>query len=475
MGRSRRSRFLNRAAGALAVALALVGWLVSAAERWPANAQQTVATEAQPRSRSDAFSTTLDYVVEFYPLWFTYYQSLIGTHNRLVGPERITPVYQTVVAINDDTLYASSFLDLDGEPLILKIPPTPATYSILTLDPFGTIFDSGISAGTPGTYALTGPGFSGNLPAGVTRISIPLDVSVLIFRVDKFSSAGKNLKKEADAFRRSLTTQTLSDYKAGEPATATLILPVEAFSVPFKTIADREIARRPIAFLRQLQQAVEADNTPPLSARQQRLSDRFDKLFGDGTFRSAERELEFSAGARAAHDLIVSRYLKHRGPTNWIHFTNIGEWGRHVVERAAISEFIQYGNNISAAAYYHAFLDNRGRPLDGSKARGYVLTIPKSKLPKAKRFWSFTAYTPNSIELVRNEARKYVVASYTPGLRYNGDGSLSIYMTREVPKGVPEANWLPVPDGPFNIMLRVYGPEGKVANNTYVPPSIRKR
>jgi hypothetical protein len=40
-------------------------------------------------------------------------------------------------------------------------------------------------------------------------------------------------------------------------------------------------------------------------------------------------------------------------------------------------------------------------------------------------------------------------------------------------KGVPEANWLPVPLGPFNIMLRVYGPEGGVADNTYVPPVSR--
>jgi hypothetical protein len=40
---------------------------------------------------------------------------------------------------------------------------------------------------------------------------------------------------------------------------------------------------------------------------------------------------------------------------------------------------------------------------------------------------------------------------------------------------VPMANWLPIPPGTFNIMLRVYGPEGTVADNTYVPPGIRRR
>ena len=91
------------------------------------------------------------------------------------------------------------------------------------------------------------------------------------------------------------------------------------------------------------------------------------------------------------------------------------------------------------------------------------------------RFWSLTAYTPEAIELVPNPANKYAVASYTTGLQSNTDGSLSIYMAQQLPAGVPMANWLPIPPGAFNIMLRVYGPEGTVKDNTYVPPGIQKR
>jgi hypothetical protein len=67
------------------------------------------------------------------------------------------------------------------------------------------------------------------------------------------------------------------------------------------------------------------------------------------------------------------------------------------------------------------------------------------------------------------------VASYTPGLQYNTDGSLSVYMARRPPKGVPAANWLPVSFRKFNVARRVYGPEGDVEDNTYIPPGIRKR
>ena len=468
--RDYRSGFLQRMVLVFATVFATLAYALvdvgqsSASEQHPGTAQS---------ARTGAFATTLDYVANFYPLWFTYYQSQLGNGNRLVGPERVTPIYKVVVLINVDTLYASTFLDLTAEPIILIIPSTPVTYSILTLDPYGSVLDVGLEAGTPGTYALTGPGFSGKLPRGVTRISFPLNHSTLIFRADKFSASGQNQIRESDEFRRSLQMQTLSDYNAGKPAAATLILPVEAFSIPFKTIADQSIESRPIEFLKQLQEAVHAPNTPPFSPSEQALSDKFDALFGDGSF-GDRKALQFTAGARAAHGLILDRYLTYRGPTNWIHFTNIGDWGRHVVERAAITEFCQYCNDIEAAAYYHAFRDNRGRPLDGTDPRGYVLHIPKSKIPEAKRFWSFTAYTPDAVELVRNDARKYAVASYTPGLQYNVDGSVTIYLARELPTGVPEANWLPVPEGSFNIALRVYGPEGSVADNTYVPPGIRK-
>jgi hypothetical protein len=101
-----------------------------------------------------------------------------------------------------------------------------------------------------------------------------------------------------------------------------------------------------------------------------------------------------------------------------------------------------------------------------------VLTFAKGQQPEAKRFWSLTAYTPEAIELVPNKADKYVVASYTPGLVAANDGSVTILISRTRPNDFPEANWLPVPRGPFNIMLRDYGPEGSVLDGTYVPPPV---
>jgi hypothetical protein len=77
-------------------------------------------------SQLSAFDTTVAYVVQFYPLWFTYYQRQIAHPNGLAGPIRVSPIYHYAVAVNVDTLYASTFLDLATEPVIVTIPaPAP--------------------------------------------------------------------------------------------------------------------------------------------------------------------------------------------------------------------------------------------------------------------------------------------------------------------------------------------------------------
>ncbi len=431
----------------------------------------------------DAFETTRDYVLQFYPVWFTYYQTLFGTPNRLAGPNRISPLYHYVVAINDDTLYVSSFLDLSTGPVILNVPSTDANYSVLILDRYCDIFHSALPKNTAGTYALYGPDFDpNNLPDSVKQVPLPLNYMTIIFRVDRFKNR-VDMTKQADDFRRGMSTMPLCAYldkqcpsgvPAGGPAD---ILREVYFAFPFKTFADSLIATDPIAFLRMLKVAVNSPATPPMSSEVLALSEHFNKLFAS----SAGNRSEFAKGAQAAHDQIIDKYKDHTDETNWITFNNIGEWGTNpdpgsstALQRSQITEFIQYANDHTAAVYFHAFKDGQGDQLNGTDPGGYVLTFPQDNIPATSRFWSLTAYTPEAIELVPNSANKYLVASYTPDLQPNSDGSVSIYMARTLPAGVPAANWLPIPPGPFNVMLRDYGPLDNVLEGTYVPPPIEK-
>lgn len=412
-----------------------------------------------------AYETALHYVVTFYPLWFTYQQWKISSVNRLVGPARMTPVYHAVVAPNDDTLYGNSVVDATKEPLIVTIPSTKDLFSVLSTDGFGNVIDTGIESA--GTYGLTAPGWNGSLPAGITKVPLTANYTALIIRVDKYSSDGKNMKAEAERFRHDLRSETLSQYKKNPQGGKTNVFPVLFFGVPYKTIADQLSTKDPIAFLTQLQSAVGAASAPPFTSEEKALSNRFNALF-DAKNRNAAA---FIAGTRKAHEMILDCYLQNTDKANWISFTDIGTtWTS--LQRSAISEFIQYGNSFATAAYFQTFKDSRGNALDGG-AHSYVLTFSKREIPEAKRFWSVTAYTPGSVTLIPNAIHKYLVGSYTPGLQKGKTGSVSIYVAATQPKGVPTANWLPVAKSGFNLMLRVYGPEGKVAGGDYVPPPVR--
>ncbi len=432
-----------------------------------ANANSHSLPAVQKAEPTDAFAITTQYVEHFYPLWFTYLQWSLPTCNHLFGPSQIGPINHVVAAPDNDTIYANAVVNVQTEPVIVTIPPASANYSILALDAYGDIFESGIPAATPGKFAFTSADWSGKLPSGVTALPVPVNFFGFIVRIDNYSAAGMNQMSEAAAFRASLRLASLSEYLADPASGATRVIPTADFATSIKGIADTLIVSNPALFLTILQRAVMSATTPKLSPSEQVLSEKFNYLFD-----SQNSNPFISAGAQLAHSAIIADYLGHVLPhTTWINFANIGNWGNTFLDRSAITEYIQYGSGADTAAYYQTFVDNKGAALDGKK-HTYVLTFPQNGQPAASRFWSLTAYLPQSITLVPNRANTYLVARYTPGLVTEADGSVSIYMAAELPPGVPLANWLPVPSGPFNVMLRDYGPMETVTDGTYVPPPV---
>ena len=430
------------------------------------------ASEASHDS-ADAFDTAFNYVVTFYPRWFTYFQA--ENPNRLVGSNRISPIIHAIVAVNVDTAYATAFFSLTDQPVIVTVPSTNDVYSVLMLDEYGNLVQQSITAAPPGApgavYALIGPNWSGGtLPDGAIPIRPGVNNGFMVFRADNYIKNGneyEDMRQEADTFRRSLCLIPLSQYQPCPNAGLTKILPELAFAFPFKGLAVALIANQPLLFLETLQIAVLSPTTQPFTPDEQTLSDNFNAFFSDPS-----NWPQMIAATKAAHAKTDRNYHTTTLPgTNWVHFTDIAQWfdPSQYLDRASVTDYIQDGNNISAASYYHAFVDGNGNPLDG-RAHNYVLTFKEGEQPLVTRFWSVTAYLPVSIELVPNSANKYAVASYTPNLETAKDGSVSIVMAVNKPAGVFKANWLPIPRGPFNILLRAYGPENA---STYVPPPIK--
>lgn len=464
--------------GVVAGTLAL-GVPVANAAGEHAGGSQATASAAQPAA--SAAQTTYQYVIRFWPRWITYAQQLgwpllVGM-NRLGGVPVMGPQFRVVNLINDDTIYSSAIIDLSHGPLVLTIPPTTVTYSVLPLSVFGVLVPASIPSQTPGHYALVLRGWRGTLPAGVTKVTIPYPVTLWTVRGDKYSN-NVNMIAQARAFQQALHLTPLAAYEANPASGPTIIKPARTFATSLKLAQDAAATLTPTLYLRETQRAVHSATTQPLSSSDLQLEAAFDQAFAAAQ-QAARRGnpvplARIAAAVRQAYRALVANYTTHTGPTNWVHFTNFAEWGttaQDFLDRAGESEFCQLCNNITAAGYWTAFTDGAGRTLNGAR-HTYRLTFPAGEIPQAKRFWSVTAYLPRTLELVPNRADKYLVASYTPGLVKNPDGSITITMAPTRPADVPMANWLPVPRRQFVIAMRAYGPTGNTASPTYAPPAI---
>lgn len=438
----------------------------------------------------DGFRLAYEYTVRFYPRYFTWVQFQINSENsqrqgttdfanRLTGPLGMGPEYKVVVAINDDTIYAEAFLDVSTEPVILTIPAYGNKYSILQLDVYGNIFSTSLSSNPPtegGIFAFVPPGYSEPLQTTWTAVELPYTFTTIAIRIDKHASTGEDLTVAANEFRSNLSLLPNSKYDGSGEAGKTLVLPLFFFAPSVKLMADQGIATAPEAFLATVQEAMASPMTQPISADDRALMDRFNAAFAaaqEAVDQDSVPLAEIIRGAQAAWSAIINRWQSHRGPTNWIHFDNIGHWGTAYLDRAALTEYIQVGNDRTAAYYANAFVDASGLPLDGGTF-GYTITFAADELPEYTRFWSMTAYTPEYVELVPNALDKYVVASYTQGLETAPDGSVTIHVSADPPKRANLANWLPVPKGQFSLLFRVYGPQGSALDGTYVPPRIHR-
>jgi len=88
--------------------------------------------------------------------------------------------FRDVTAPNADTLYTSSFFYVGKEPWVLSIPDMNGRYALFPmLDGWTTVFQvpGKRTTGTGAqTYAITGPGWKGALPAGVKEYKSPTNI-----------------------------------------------------------------------------------------------------------------------------------------------------------------------------------------------------------------------------------------------------------------------------------------------------------
>jgi hypothetical protein len=160
---------------------------------------------------------------------------------------------------------------------------------------------------------------------------------------------------------------------------------------------------------------------------------------------------------------------------NWARPGVVGEWGLDYVARTLVNNGGIWANIKPEVLYYRAGADQAGGVLNGDNV--YTLTFPKGELPAqyATFFWSVIAVDDHRFRVLPNPLNRFLLNNQS-GVKYNPDGSLTLYFADQKPADAPDNNWLPTPKGKnYRLTFRFYRPTEGVANGTYYPPPLIKR
>jgi len=392
------------------------------------------------------------------------------------------------VSVNNDTFYSFVHCDVTEEPLVLHVPNTHDRYYVMQfIDAWSNNF-AYVGRRATGTeesrYLLAGPKWSGPTPEAMTLIQAPTNLFSIIGR---FAVNGETDAPNVIALQKETWVTPLSRYPE---------LPVtEGRAFGDRTVApwDERVPEE-LAFWEKLRSWMQL--FPP-GAGDAAFVESLAPLgltASESPYVQADAELAriLIAGANAGQEEI-EHVMKSGGATpvnGWVsamhafdynldHFElgtiDAPEWKMtsrpaSYLARAVAARGMLWGNHGYEAVYASVYVDDQNEQLTG--AHDYVLHF--DELPPVDAFWSLTMYDVPKFYLVANEINRFSIGDRTPGLQYNPDGSLDLYIQHAAPAAEKRSNWLPAPEGDFRPLMRMYQSRDAILNGSYRLPGIRR-
>jgi hypothetical protein len=386
----------------------------------------------------------------------------------------------TVVTPNSDTPYSMLWLDLRAEPMVVSVPAVDKAryYSVQLCD--GNTFNYGYigsraTGNEPGDYLVVSPDWKGETPPGIKKVfQATTQFGLTIFRTQLFSSEDmENVTKIQAGFK----AQPLSSYlkQPVPPAPPTIDFPK----------IDKELVKTNFfEYLDfSLQFAPAGPEEQEIRAKLARIGIGAGKTFNFKDL-SLDHKAELLVGMKEG-ERKVEAAVKNIGKdfNGWKVGSVMGDrafFKGNWLKRAAAAKAGIYGNDAVEAMYPMTTTLSGGEVLDGSK-HDYSLTFAKDQFPPVRAFWSVTMYDGKTQLLIQNPIDRYLINSpMLPGMKTNPDGSLTLYIQKASPGKEKEPNWLPAPDGPIYMVMRLYWPKEEppsilpAGEGTWQPPGLVK-
>jgi hypothetical protein len=382
--------------------------------------------------------------------------------------------FRDVTAPNADTLYTTAFIDVAKEPYVLGIPDAQDRYYLFPmLNAWTDVFqDPGKrTTGTdPQKYAITGPHWKGTLPSGLKEYKSATAIVWILGRI--------------------YCTGTPEDYAAvhklqDEVSLVPLSAYGKSYAPPVGEVDPNIDMKTPV---RDQVNALSTEDYFNLAAKLMKENPAYAedapmvaKLKKLSIFPGEKVDLsKLGAGdelkdvPKLAFEKIMGHFKQAGVDDNgWTFTTKAGLYGTDYLQRAFITAIGLGANRPKDAVYPTSENDATGKPYMGTNK--YTLHFAKGQFPPVDGFWSLTMYDEQMF-FVDNPLNRYTLSARNEFVK-NKDGSVDLYLQHENPGKDKEANWLPVPEGRFIPMLRLYWPKQhkpSILDGTWKPPAIRK-
>lgn len=398
-----------------------------------------------------------------------------GPFNQIKNIPRVyTPEDKAVQSPNSDTPYSMAGMDLRAEPIVLTVPEIEKDryYSIQLVDQYTFNFDylgSRATGNDKGSYMIAGPNWNGEKPEGIDKVfKSETDFVVAIYRTQLFNPSDlENVIKIQDGYK----VQTLSDF-LGQPA------PSAAPKIDFMAPLTPDEEKTNLKFYELLNFWLQFCPTDPSEVE---LMERFAKIGVGGGMKfdsenlSPEMKEAIEQGMKDAWKELAEFekvQLETDKVTSGEMFGTRAFLKNNYLYRFAAAAIGIFGNSEHEALYPFYRTDAAGNALN-AKDNSYKIYFAPGDFPPVNAFWSLTMYNLPQSLLVVNPINRYLVNSpMLSELKKDDKGGVTIYIQYKSPGKDKESNWLPAPDGPFWMALRLYWPKEAALDGSWKQPPL---
>jgi len=391
-------------------------------------------------------------------------------------PRVFTPEDKAVQTPNSDTPYSMAGLDLRAEPIVLTVPAIEKNryFSIQLIDLYTHNFDyigSRATGNDGGSFLIAGPRWKGGAPKGVKKvIRSETELVLAVFRTQLFNPDDlANVKKIQDRYKVEPVSAFLGQAAPITGPAITFIEPLtpetQKTSLQFFNLLNFLLTYSPTVpsetavMQRFAKIGIGAGKTLDLKALAPDMKQALEQGMADAWKEYSDfKSSEIDTGNVTSGDMFGTRdYLKN-----------------NYVYRMAAAMLGIYGNSKAEAMYPLYTLDEKREKVDGATGR-YTMRFAPGELPPVNAFWSVTMYNLPESLLVSNPLNRYLLnAPMLPQFARDSDGGLTLYIQNQSPGKDKEANWLPAPNGPFWMAMRLYWPKDEATSGKWAAPPVKR-